>query len=57
MIEKEAFFTGDLVSDCGDSNDFRGGILNVLENLYASDRIYSNIGLDNFFLIFCNISI
>jgi hypothetical protein len=47
MEEKDKAFTGDLISDCGDSNDLRGEILRVLENLYVSDGIYSNIGLDN----------
>ena len=47
MTMERVAFTGDLTDDCVDSNDFRARILNVLENLYASDRIYSNIGLYN----------
>ena len=45
-MEDEAFtFTGDLIEDCGDNDDFPGRILEILENLYTSNRIYSNIGL------------
>ncbi len=46
IMEDEAFtFTGDLIEDCGDNDDFPGRIVEILENLYTSNRIYSNIGL------------